>query len=239
MEHIEAMWVPGGTLPERKMDKTPELHIQKNSERLYISLNAVTDTSLTYNPKDNTFWLQFEGSDEVVTVTLTPEALQTLALKSIVRLPELDTPHRVATDTEAIRQPARMLLRYDDRSIQLILREIQSDTLLAFLWFMKDAVLLKRVLANMSRRAAEMLMDDLQQDWAGKDPDDAGQVLALKSGIEAVTNMLAICHRMTEEGQLPEVTIKPEPILGECELTVKEVDALLTGVGTDQKADKP
>lgn len=83
-------------------------HIQKLSDHLYISLDAVTDSSLTYNPKDNTFWLRFAGSgEEVVTVTLTPEALQTLALKCINRLPELNTPHRVATDAEAIRQPAR------------------------------------------------------------------------------------------------------------------------------------
>lgn len=210
------------------MQQTSELHIQKLSEHLYISLDAVTDTSLTYNPKDNTFWLRFEGSGEVVSVTLTPEALQTLALKCIARLPELDTPHRVDTDTEAIRQPARMLLRYDDRSIQLILREIQSDTLQAFLWFMKDAVLLKRILTNMSRRAAEMLMDDLQQDWAGKNPEDAGQVLAIKSGVEAVATMLAICRRLTEEGQLPEVTQKPESLPGDDgNLTVEEIDALL------------
>lgn len=217
----------------------PEFHIQKLSDHLYISLDAITDTSLTYNPKGNTFWLRFAGSDEeVVTVTLTPETLQTLALKCINRLPELNTPHRVATDAEAIRQPARMLLRYEDRSIQLILREIQSDTLQAFLWFMKDAELLKRILANMSRRAAEFLMDDLQQNWAGKDPDDDSRTSEIKAGIEAVVTLLATCRRLTDEGQLPEVTAKPEPMLGEGDLTEAEVDALLMGNRANQGANE-
>lgn len=216
------------------------LSIQKLSDNLYISLDAVADTSLTYNPKDNTFWLRFAGGgEEVVTVTLTPEALQTLALKCINRLPELNTPHRVATDTEAIRQPARMLLRYEDRSIQLILREIDSDTLQAFLWFMKDAALLKRILANLSRRAAEYLMDDLRQNWAGKDPDDDSRTWEIKAGIEAVATLLATCRRLTEEGQLPEVTAKPEPMLGEGQLATAEVDALLMGNRADQKAENP
>lgn len=204
--------------------------ILKLSDHLYISLDAVTDTSLTYNPKDNTFWLRFAGSgEEMVTVTLTPEALQTLALKCISRLPELNTPHRVATDTEAIRQPARMLLRYDDRSLQLLLREIQSDTLLAFLWFMKDAELLKRILANMSRRAAEYLMDDLQQNWAGKNPDDETLTWEIKTGTDAVASLLSTCRRLIQEGQLPELMVKPVPIMGEDSLTADEVDALLSG----------
>lgn len=134
-----------------------------------------------------------------------------------------------------------MLLRYEDRSIQLILREIQSDTLQAFLWYMKDAELLKRILANLSRRAAEFLMDDLQQNWAGKDPDDDSRTSETKAGIEAVTNLLATCRRLTDEGQLPEVTARPEPMLGEGELTEVEVDALLMGNTANQGAreDRP
>jgi len=204
------------------------------SNPIVVNLGTITDTSLTYDPRDNTFLLGLEDNKEgLLTVTLTPETLQTLALKCIARLLELNAPLRVATDTEAIRQPARMLLRYDDRSIQLILREIQSDTLLAFLWFMKDAKLLKRILANMSRRAAELLMDDLQQDWADKDPDDDNQVLALKAGVKAVSAILETCRRLTDEGQLPEVTAKPEPLPGEGDLTEAEVDAPLLNKGRE------
>lgn len=210
------------------------IHIQKLSDNLYISLDAVTDSSLTYNPKDNTFWLRFSGSgEEVITVTLAPEALQTLALKCINRLPELNTPHRIATDAEAIRQPARMLLRYEDRSIQLVLREVDSETLQAFLWFMKDAALLKRILSNMSHRAAEFLMDDLQQEWAGKAPDDDSRAREIKAGIQAISTVLDICRRLTDEGQLPEIMARPEPLPGEDGLTEKEVDALLTRKGEE------
>lgn len=211
-------------------------------KEIAIHLGNVAGTSLSYNPDGDNFLLQFLGSgEEVVTVSLTPEAMQTLTLKCINQLPELNTPHRVATDAEAIRQPARMLLRYEDRSIQLILREIQSDTLQAFLWFMKDAELLKRILANMSRRAAEYLMDDLQQNWAGKDPDDGSRTWEIKAGIEAVATLLATCRRLTDEGQLPEVTARPESMRGEGDLTEAEVDALPMGNGANQggREDRP
>ena len=208
------------------------------SNHITVNLGTITDTSLTYDPKDNTFLLGLEDSKGgQVTVTLTPETLQTLALKCIARLPELNAPLRVATDTEAIRQPARMLLRYDDRSIQLILREIQSDTLQAFLWFMKDAELLKRILANMSRRAAEYLMDDLQQNWAGKDPDDNSRTWEIKGGGEAVATLLATCRRLTDEGQLPEVTARPEALPGEGDLTEAKVDTLLTALQTNENQE--
>lgn len=211
-------------------------HIQKLSDHLYIGLDAVTDTSLTYNPRDNTFWLQFSASgEEVFTVTLAPEALETLTLKCINRLPELNSPRRVATDAEAIRQPARRLLRYEDRSIQLVLREVDSQTLQAFLWFMKDAELLKRILDNMSRRAAEFLIDDLQLEWAGKDPDDDSRIREIKAGIQAISTVLDICRRLTDEGQLPEIVARPEPLHGEGGLTEAEVDSLLTRKGAEHQ----
>lgn len=210
--------------------------MQKSSRCLHVCLGAVVDTVLAYNPKDNTFRLRLEGDGgEAVSGTLTPEILQALALKCIARLPELNMHHRVATDTEAVRRSARMIQRYDDRSIQLILREIDSENLQAFLWFMKDAALLKHILANMSRRAAEFLMDDLQQNWADRDPDNAERAVDIKPGVKAVSTMLAICRRLTDEGQLPEVAVRPEALPGDDELTGAGVDVLLKAEDVERK----
>jgi flagellar motor switch protein FliG len=53
------------------------------------------------------------------------------------------------------------LLEVDDRAIQAILREVQQDVLMKALKG-ADETLRDKILKNMSKRAAEMLADDLE-----------------------------------------------------------------------------
>jgi flagellar motor switch protein FliG len=53
------------------------------------------------------------------------------------------------------------LLEVDDRAIQAILREVQQDVLMKALKGADDS-LKEKILKNMSKRAAEMLADDLE-----------------------------------------------------------------------------
>jgi flagellar motor switch protein FliG len=53
------------------------------------------------------------------------------------------------------------LLEVDDRAIQAILREVQQDVLMKALKG-ADETLREKILKNMSKRAAEMLADDLE-----------------------------------------------------------------------------
>jgi flagellar motor switch protein FliG len=83
------------------------------------------------------------------------------------------------------------LLDIDDRGIQTILREVQSDSLVVAL---KGAApeLREKIVANMSQRAAEMLREDL---------DSRGPVRL--SEVEAEQKeILKIVRRLAEEGQL-------------------------------------
>jgi flagellar motor switch protein FliG len=83
------------------------------------------------------------------------------------------------------------LLDIDDRGIQTILREVQSDSLVVAL---KGAApeLREKIFANMSQRAAEMLREDL---------DSRGPVRL--SEVEAEQKeILKIVRRLAEEGQL-------------------------------------
>jgi flagellar motor switch protein FliG len=83
------------------------------------------------------------------------------------------------------------LLDVDDRGIQLLLREIQSDSLIVAL---KGAPpeLREKIFKNMSQRAAEMLREDLE----AKGPVRLSEVENEQKEI------LKIARRLAEEGQI-------------------------------------
>lgn len=79
----------------------------------------------------------------------------------------------------------------DDRSIQALLREISSDTLITALKGSDDAVK-DKVFKNMSKRAGEMLKDDLE----------ARGPVRLSEVEEAQKEILAVARRMAEAGDI-------------------------------------
>ncbi len=83
------------------------------------------------------------------------------------------------------------LLDVDDRGIQLLLREVQSDALIIAL---KGASpeLRDKVFKNMSQRAAEMLREDLES----KGPVRLSEVENEQKEI------LKVARRLAEEGQI-------------------------------------
>ena len=83
------------------------------------------------------------------------------------------------------------LLKVDDRGIQTILREIQSDTLSKALKG-ADAPIRELIFRNMSKRAAELLRDDL----AVSGPIKLAEVE------EAQKEILTVALRLAEEGQI-------------------------------------
>ena len=83
------------------------------------------------------------------------------------------------------------LLDIEDRGIQLLLREIQSESLIVALKGSSE-VLREKLFGNMSQRAAEMLRDDLD----AKGPVRVSEVEAEQK------EMLKIVRRLADEGQI-------------------------------------
>ena len=83
------------------------------------------------------------------------------------------------------------IMEIDDRGIQLLLREVQSDTLIIAL---KGAnpEMREKIFKNMSQRAAEMMRDDLES----KGPVRLSEVEAQQKAI------LVIVRRLADEGQI-------------------------------------
>jgi flagellar motor switch protein FliG len=83
------------------------------------------------------------------------------------------------------------LIKVDDRGIQTLLREVTTDQLLLALRGV-DAALRDKVFANMSRRAAEMLRDDLE----------AAPPARLSEVEAAQKEILAIAKRLSDAGEI-------------------------------------
>jgi flagellar motor switch protein FliG len=79
----------------------------------------------------------------------------------------------------------------DDRGIQLLMREVQSESLIIALKGASEA-LREKILSNMSQRAAEILRDDLE----AKGPVRLSEVEAQQKEI------LKIVRRLSDEGQI-------------------------------------
>ena len=83
------------------------------------------------------------------------------------------------------------LVELDNQSVQALLRETSSDTLLLALKGADDAMR-EKFFSNMSKRAAEMLRDDLE----AKGPVRLSEVEMAQKEI------LSIARRLSEEGQI-------------------------------------
>jgi flagellar motor switch protein FliG len=83
------------------------------------------------------------------------------------------------------------LLNVDDRGMQTILREVQSDALGLALKGADEAIR-EKVFKNMSKRAAEILRDDI----AARGPVKLADVEAAQKEI------LVVAQRLAEEGQI-------------------------------------
>lgn len=181
--------------------------LEKDNKGMRVTLTHATPTIVPDDtPDSRDFQVRFEtedGSDAVI-VILTATALQTLGLQCAAHMPALFPTFTVASVEEAYRIPARAIRELGDRSIQLLLRECQSDTLIDFLWYMKDGDLIKLILRNMSQRAAEMMMEDVDARWHGKNPDTALEANA-RRGRDAVQEIMGILRRLIYEGQIENV----------------------------------
>ncbi|OAI09736.1 flagellar motor switch protein FliG [Methylomonas lenta] len=83
------------------------------------------------------------------------------------------------------------LINVDDRGIQTLLREVSTDQLLLALRGV-DAALRDKIFANMSRRAADMLRDDLE----------AAPPARLSEVEAAQKDILSIAKRLADAGEL-------------------------------------
>lgn len=156
------------------------------------------DIKVDYAPETGLYHLSFSHAR----ISLTRAELENLTLLAAKHLPGLLPGVEVEEDEDVYRIPLRRLMDMTDRDIQVFLREVQSDDLVKSLWFMDDAALTERVLANMSQRTREMLQADLR-DFAVAQVrlSERAQAHNRTEAIEAAKRLIATLHAVVESGQ--------------------------------------
>lgn len=147
------------------------------------------------------YTLSFKHETLAACVTLSEPAMQALLLQmqALVKSPEIKLS--TAEIEASFRQPAAILRHLDDHEWQALLRELQSDSLVAALWYLKDEAIAQAAFRNLSARAAEMLLEDLEACSLGRDPDTLPEhrLIPLRQALQEV---LATVARLQNEGSV-------------------------------------
>jgi len=112
-------------------------------------------------------------------------------LESTVLAKIKESDQTLATKIEDLMFVFEDLIETDDRGVQSLLREVSSDSLLLALKGASDAIK-EKVFKNMSKRAGEMLRDDL----------DAKGPVRLSEVEKAQKEILSIARRMADAGEI-------------------------------------
>lgn len=162
------------------------------------------------NPKtfirkvNDAYILTFEEDSNVFEVELTDINMKAFGLTAIATCPILNPEIVLDSELDAVRYLAKPLFELDDRSIQLLLREVQSDTLIYFMWFIKDEELIQTIFRNMSQRAGEMLADDLLEISTRYGNPDSERVkkTVLRDAMDSTKYIVSVYNRLSDEGQI-------------------------------------
>jgi len=177
--------------------------LENTTSSLNITIRDVIP-SLKPDEKEGKFQLRLATRGGNVLISLDNMAVHSIGVQFLDYLHTLFPDHNPLEVEEDCRRSARVIANLNNLSIQILLRECDLVSWIDFLWYMKDARLIRRVFDNCSQRCASQLMDDLESSWSNINPDTASPVL-IKKGREAMTSILATLHRLIREGQIPDV----------------------------------
>lgn len=151
--------------------------------------------------EDGGFSLRFDLPGGQAAFALNAAQVHTLGLSCLHHFPDIEPCRAVSSEDEAWRQPARIIGLANDYALQLLMRETLSDDLVAFLWYMKDAALARRIFANLSERAGELLFQDLDEGYGALHPDTAAPNHIEKARAATLT-IVDTFNRLAAAGQI-------------------------------------
>lgn len=175
------------------------ISIEQYLSKMTLRLHEATTKGITVNrvkPGKINFLVSFAlaGCDAIV--ELGPDGLHALTMQCLTILRKLAEENNEASAEGLLRGPARKIKTFSDKSIQMVLHEVPPQSLVAFLWYMKDAELLSLFLKNCGSWSAKTLMDDLTVFYPGLDPDKAPSYIVQKgrTALEEVVRVITDLH---------------------------------------------
>jgi len=116
------------------------------------------------------FTISINTEDSDVDINISPLDLQIFLSNNLEYI--ADNLGDTKAQLELIRAPGYLIKKIDDATMQSVLIDLTDDVLVHFLWYMKDEELIELIMRNLSRRAGEVLLEDLEC-FVNQDPDKA------------------------------------------------------------------
>jgi len=137
------------------------------------------------------------------------DAINALAAKSKIELPlSFDT---IVAKSNSISTPAdnnddnmlqvRILFTLDDYNLRKLIREIESNLWVDFLWYLNDARLSRKVFSFNSPHICNTLIRDWSNRWENVKVESASES-QLKKGLIAMQKVIGTFRQMVENGQI-------------------------------------
>lgn len=104
-------------------------------------------------------------------------------------------------EEEAFRSPARKIGQLDDRAVQRLLAEVNWSDLIIFIWYMRSPELGVLLTENMSRGAAEGLLEELQSKHGHHHPDKVSNEI-IQSARAATLRIVSTLERLQDSGEI-------------------------------------
>ena len=182
------------------------ISIEQYLSKMTLRLHEATSKGITVNrvPAGNiNFLVNFSLAGCDVIVEIGADGLHALTMQCLTILRELAVENKETSTEGLLRGPARKIGTFSDRSIQSLVQELPPQSLIAFLWYMKDAELLSLFLKNCGSWSAKTLMDDLTVFYPGLDPDKAPSYIVQK-GRAALEEVVRVITDLQVSGVIPE-----------------------------------
>jgi len=151
---------------------------------------------------DTDFLLEIKTDGIELSLQLTRLQVQNLGLQCVQHIPDLEPKFAVESEEDIYRIPAKVINLFTERELQKILREANSADMQQFLWYMKDnKELVDKFLNNMSRRAAEMMKDDIDSQYGGQHPNTAQMGITLNAR-KSTQSIMKLIQNLQSSGEI-------------------------------------
>lgn len=169
---------------------------------LKATISVSTDASpvLVKDDSKNRFTMRIDLRDFSLGLNFDAAQVRALGLLCLHHFPELH-PQYVPSEEEAYRLPAKKIGQLDDRAVQRLLAEVSRSDLVDFIWYMLSPELGTLLTENMSRGAAEGLLDELQRKHGDHHPDRVSKKY-IQSARAATLRIVSTLERLQDSGEI-------------------------------------
>ena len=170
----------------------------------FLNLNSrltAEDFSISFNEYNQPI-LEFSSfSNKKFTIELGSRLLLNNLILKLIQASDENSMTSLPNIEITFRKQLGFLKYMDGLSLQAIISELEKQTLVDLLWYMKDSELIKKTFKHMPKLKSYELLEDLKHLKGNINPDNC-LLSEAKMGRDAVEKTLEVVKRLSDNGQI-------------------------------------